>query len=87
MNQWKGPEDLVTIATLESRLHCPKCTAALAAEGFVSAFWESENIVYFCWCGHCHWQGDIVDLDRVVGIEAVEERTTRRTGRGRLAVV
>jgi hypothetical protein len=66
-----GPEEIRTIKTLEY-LHCPRCTADLSTEGFASAFWTAEVIVYFCWCGFCGWLGDISELLAVTSFEAEE---------------
>jgi hypothetical protein len=43
----------------------------LGQKGFVSAYWESERIIYFCWCGICEWMGDITEIREMTGYEAV----------------
>ena len=67
-----GPEEIQTIATLDHRLHCPRCTADLNSTGFSSAFWTAESIVYYCWCGVCDWMGDISEFSAVTSFEAQE---------------
>lgn len=72
LRPYVGDEEVNTIARLEGSLYCPRCAADLSTYGFVSAFWQSEATVYFCWCSRCNWQGDISESPRVVGYEPEE---------------
>lgn len=67
-----GTEEEHTIGTLEGRLHCPSCTTPFSDGGFSSAFWRADEIVYFCWCAHCNWLGDIVEINKVTSYEREE---------------
>jgi predicted metal-binding protein len=67
-----GPEELHTIETLESQLHCPRCTALFATNGFSSAFWQADEIIYFSSCGECGWLGDITEITHFVSYERDE---------------
>lgn len=66
-----GIEEQLTLDALESDMHCPRCAAVLGQQGFVSAFWQSENITCFCWCGACEWMGEITEVRNVTGYEPV----------------
>lgn len=60
-----GVEELETIRTLATDLHCPRCTASFAVSGIASAFWQADETVYFSWCYACGWRGDIVYMTTV----------------------
>ena len=70
-----GEEEIETLDTLEQRLHCPKCTTDLSTNGFESAYWVADEIVYFCWCHHCSWIGEITEFSggNVTSSEPVED--------------
>lgn len=87
MKQWMGPEELSTIATLEATMYCPKCATDLGTGGFASAYWQAETTIYFCWCEHCGWMGEITEMSEVFGIEAVTTPVASRHGRAQLSVV
>jgi len=68
-----GDEEIRTTATLGHEFYCPRCAADLTRQGFVSAFWQSEAIVFYCSCGECRWQGDISESTKVFGYEPDNE--------------
>ena len=69
MSIYVGPEEIHTIETLRSGLHCPRCTARFAESGLSSAFWQADETVYFSWCHECGWFGDIIEISSVVSYE------------------
>jgi hypothetical protein len=69
MSIYIGPEEIHTIETLANELHCPRCTASFADDGFSSAFWQADEIVYFSSCRSCGWLGDIIEITNVVSYE------------------
>lgn len=70
LRPYVGPEELQTMAALEDGLHCPRCTAGFSTQGFASAFWAADAIVYFCWCGACGWRGELTELQVITTYEA-----------------
>jgi hypothetical protein len=70
LHPYIGPEEIHTIEMLDNQLHCPRCTAALSTDGFSSAYWQSESIVYFCFCKECAWLGEISEFSMVTSFES-----------------
>ncbi|GAB7389129.1 hypothetical protein BSNK01_29670 [Bacillaceae bacterium] len=54
--------------------YCPQCgRSLLASRSFRNEFWVSTDTAYFCWCSHCDWQGEIVEVARIVAPELAHE--------------
>jgi hypothetical protein len=56
--------------------YCPACAQPLnltdGGTGIVVEYWVGEDRVFVCYCGACHWSGDVVLAARVIGHEAQE---------------
>jgi C4-type Zn-finger protein len=49
---------------------CPSCGESLRdAKSLLNVFTKGEEFVYFCWCRHCLWQGEIMAVKRVTATE------------------
>ena len=46
--------------------YCPHCGRSFDHPlSLVNGFWTATTDVYFCWCYHCHWRGEITPVQRV----------------------
>ncbi|MCL6561470.1 MAG: hypothetical protein K6U87_00510 [Firmicutes bacterium] len=60
---------------------CPHCGQSLDhPKSLVNLFWTATTDVYFCWCYHCHWRGEITPVERVESAEVVEEGSMAMPG-------
>lgn len=49
---------------------CPNCGESLRdPKSLLNVFTQGENFVYFCWCRHCSWRGEIMAVTRVTTSE------------------
>ena len=45
---------------------CPRCGQSLARDGsrgevgLAVEYWVADARVYYCWCPHCRWAGEII---------------------------
>jgi len=57
----------------DSPRYCPSCANDLSGEGgLVVEYWNAENRVFYTWCDHCGFSGEIVRVYRMVGYEAAD---------------
>ncbi len=55
-------------------LYCPNCALSLTEPGsFVNEYWESSDVVYFCWCSGCGFRCEINEVTRVEATEPEED--------------
>ena len=60
-----GPTDRRFVADAEAHRRdlprfCPRCGGAFDRAGIAVEYWAAENRVYYCWCSHCRWTGEII---------------------------
>ncbi|MCY9695461.1 hypothetical protein [Paenibacillus alginolyticus] len=54
---------------------CPCCGESLRdPKSLLNLFTQGEELVYFCWCRHCTWRGEIKAITRVLAPELASER-------------
>lgn len=50
--------------------HCPNCGQTLGdLRSLQVEYWDSHLTIFFCWCHHCYWKGEVTKVDRVTATE------------------
>lgn len=49
---------------------CPSCGQSLRdPKSILNEYWISSDTAYFCWCRHCSWSGEIIQVKRIIAPE------------------